>query len=419
VTSRRYALYVLGLLAVVNVLIYFDRNVFAVLIQAIKGDLGVSDAEIGVLSGAALGLVYSISSVPIARLADKGVRVTVLGASVAVWSVMATVSGFAVGFRTMFVARFGVGIGEAGGLPATHALLAEYFRLDRRGMALSVIYAAQSIGIPLGLLCGGLINDAFGWRAAFWMAGVPGVLTAGLIRLTVREPRASPMQAATNEAPGLRYSIASFRKRRSYVLLCLGAALVFIAAYGQQTWTPAFFMRAFHVSSTRAGLVYAFANGPAAIAGTLLSGSILDRLMVRDTRWALRLIIFSFASAFPFAFGTYLARDFAAAAYLVVAAGFLGAIATAPMYALVQALAGSGLRASAAAVFITTTNVSGLLVGPTFTGVISDRLTRTYGDYLGLRDALLCTVIPAALGIALLAGATRTVRADIDAASRE
>jgi predicted MFS family arabinose efflux permease len=419
--SHAYAFYALTLFASVNILNYFDRNVFAILIQPIKDELKLTDGQLGLLLGVALGLIYSLGSVPIARLADRGRRVTVLSLAVGIWALMTALSGFARNFFTMFLARFGVGIGEAGGLPAMHALIADYFPLEKRGTALSIIYVAQSIGVPLGLFFGGVINDALGWRAAFWIVGTPGVLIALLIRFTVAERRLADQAAcaARVSGPTFRQAIGALWRRRAYPLFCIGSAFIFVAAYAQQNWTPTFLIRSFQVSTSDAGFAYAIANGPVAIAGTLLSGLVLDRLMLRDTRWPLRLVLLSFCTAFPFALGTYLMPNYRSAVLATILAGFLGAIATAPMYALVQALAGSQLRATAAAIFITTTNVAGLTLGPTATGFLSDLLKSRVGDADALRYSLLATAVPAILGILLLFVARRTVRVDIAKAVQE
>src|SRR5690606_22118481 len=217
VASRAYRAYVLALLIAVGVLGWIDRNVFAILLQSIKAELALADTELGLLGGAAFGIFYATVGLPIARLADRTNRRTLLAVSLTLWSVMTALCGAAAGFATLFLARVGVGIGEAGGTPSSHSLLADYFPPERRGFAFAVLSLYIPLGFALGYLGGGWLNEAFGWRAAFAIVGLPGVLVAFVVRLTLREPRrgAAEQAADTGAPPPLRASLRHFWRVRA------------------------------------------------------------------------------------------------------------------------------------------------------------------------------------------------------------
>ncbi len=180
--------YALGLLFIVYVFNFIDRSILAILNQPIKDDLGVSDTEMGLLGGIAFAIFYTLLGIPIARLADRGVRRNVLAVCLALWSAMTAVCGFAVSFVQLLLARIGVAVGEAGGSPPAHSMIADLFPPRTRATALSIYALGIPVGVMIGNLAGGWINQAFDWRTAFMMVGLPGVALALLVRLTLREP---------------------------------------------------------------------------------------------------------------------------------------------------------------------------------------------------------------------------------------
>ena len=186
--SRHYVRYVLGLLFVVNVFNFIDRQILAILLEPIKEDLGVSDSAMGFLTGVAFALFYTAAGIPIARRADRGSRRTVIAVGLAIWSAMTAASGLARTFAQLAAARLGVGIGEAACTPPAHSLLADYFPRERRSTALAIYGMGVHVGILFGFVIGGWVNEAFGWRAALYVVGLPGLLLAVLVALTVREP---------------------------------------------------------------------------------------------------------------------------------------------------------------------------------------------------------------------------------------
>jgi predicted MFS family arabinose efflux permease len=416
--AKKYTWYALWLLFCVNLLNYFDRNLITILIEPIRKELSLSDAQSGMLMGLAFAVIYSVLGVPVARIADRGRRVTVLSVSLALWSAMTTLCGFANSFFTLFLARLGVGIGEAGGLPSTHALVAEYFPPEKRGTAMSIVAVGGSVGLLLGLILGGLLHGTFGWRAAFMIAGAPGLIVAVVLALTLREPSARA-QASTLASQNTRDALRELWGRKAYVLLTFGLGIATIGAYGHQTWIPTFLIRSFGLTTAQTGVLYGLASAPAALLGVLAGGILSDRLSKKDARWPLWITAMSFAGMVPIALAFFFApgtQSLTAQPLLVLALAIpiamLGVIWTAPCFALIQNLAGTRLRATAAAAFMLVTNLVGLSAGPALTGLLSDLLAPRFGAD-ALRYALAIMTLPYLVGVALFLMATRTVKADL------
>lgn len=411
-----YARYVLTVLGLIAILDYYDRNLISILVEPIKRGLHLDDAQIGLLSGIAFALAYGICGIPIARWADRYGKVRVLTASVVVWSVMTVVTARAINFTTMALARAGVALGEAGALPATHSLVAEYFPPERRGKALSIIGVCGGIGLTLALAGGGLLSDWLGWRAAFLLSGAPGLLVAVLLWLTVREPERSAPVAGKQSAMAsvdMRSSLRILTGRRSYVHLCIGLGFAAIGAYAQLAWTPAFLMRTYHLSAGQLGSYYSAAVGPATLISIFLGGVLNDWLLRRrHDAGPLWILAATFGLSVPLSLLFYLLHNFRVVMALTLFTTVLGGLWVAPSYALVQSLAGPRLRAFAAAVFMLIVNVIGLSAGPYLGGLLSDWLAPSFGTRsLGL--ALCLLNITSVIGVVHFLIAARTVAADV------
>jgi len=415
-TRGWYPGYVLTVLGLVSILNYYDRNLITILVEPMKRDLHLSDSDIGLLTGIGFALMYSILGIPMARLADRHGRARVLAAALAVWSLMTVLSGRAIDFTTMLLARAGVGIGEAGGLPATHALVADYFSPASRGRALSVIGICGGLGISLALAGGGLINDWRGWRIAFYLGGLPGLLLSGLVLFTVRERESmNPLVTARQPAIKLQTVFVTLWRRRSYVHLCIGLGIAAIGAYGQFAWTPAFLMRSYHLSAGLAGSYYSAAVGPATMIAVFIGGALNDWLVKRDRRWPFWLLAFCFAVNVPASLILFLVHNFALAMTMTLLTTVVGSLWVAPSYAIVQNLAGPQMRAIAAAIYMMIVNIVGLGLGPYVTGLLSDALTPKWGDS-ALAVSLCWVTMTCAVGVVSFLFATRTVAADMDEA---
>jgi predicted MFS family arabinose efflux permease len=419
--ERRYSGYVLTVLGLVSVLNYYDRNLISILVEPMKRDLQLSDGDIGLLTGIGFALMYSVLGIPMARLADRLGRAKLLSSVLAIWSVMTLLSGRAVSFTSMLLARVGVGIGEAGGLPASHALVADYFPREYRGRALSVIGICAVVGISLAFAGGGWLNDRWGWRVAFYCGGAPGLLLALTVYLTVREsPTMSTAMKNENasEEIALRTVLSALWRRRSYVHLCVGLGIAAIGSYGQFAWTPAFLMRSYHLSTSQLGASYTLATGPGMIIPTFLGGALSDWLQRRDRRWPFWILAFCFGVNVPVNLILFLVHDFPLAMAMSLLGSVIGGLWVAPSYALVQNLSGPGMRAVAAAIFMMIVTIVGLGLGPSITGVLSERLAPSFGAS-ALAWSLCAVTLTCAVGVVFFLRAARTVDADTEEASRD
>jgi MFS family permease len=414
-----YAYYVLGVLCLISVLNYYDRNVISIILQPMKRALHLTDTEAGLLSGLAFAVVYSLLGVPIARFADRGHRVPVLSTALALWSVMTAACGFAGNVVSMFVARMGVGVGEAGGLPTTHALVAEYFQPERRSSALSVIAIASSFGAVLGLAVGGVVADRYGWRAAFWVGGPPGLALALLAWLTIKEPsrRGGPEVVVTGATVPLGQAIAMLMRRRAFIYVVLGMMIASIAAYAQQAWSPTFFIRSFGMTPGRIGPLFSVLTGVPSIVGMLFGGVIVDRWTKRDRRAPVWIVLLTFGVSIPLSLIVFLTPNLNVALGVSAFGALIGSVYIGPNYALIQGLAGPKIRATAAAIYMMIINILGLSLGPAVAGMISDALTKVAGEE-SLRWSLIVTLVFYLVSLPLFALAARTVRADLDDAER-
>lgn len=409
--SKARAGYILFILCLISALNYYDRFLIGILVEDLKRDLALSDAQIGLLSGLAFALVYSAASIPVASYADRGFRVRVLGSAAGIWSLMTGLCGMVTGFWTMLFARFGVGIGESGGAPTTHAIVAETFSDKWRATALAAIGVAGAIGTSAAFAGGGYIAQHYGWRWAFFAAAISGILIAIIFALTVREPRRFPTSAANPALPA-RAALGQLLRRPAYVWICAGVSIFSIGGFGSSAWTPAYLMRYFGRDAATVGLDYSAIIGPAAIIAVFAGGFLADWLGRKDVRAPYWFLAISMFASIPLSVIQLTTESYETALAMVWPSALMGSLWISPTYAIVQALSGSKLRAMGAAFFMLCVNLVGQSLGPLLVGAMSDYFSAAYGN-VGLRYALLIgTTSFIAGGIAFLMAA-RTARADM------
>lgn len=383
--------YALGVLIVVALFNYIDRQSLAILQIPIKRDLGLSDTELGALTGLSFALLYSTLALPIARLADRASRKLIIGASLAVWSLMTGASGLATGFALLVVCRMGVALGEAGLVPATHALIADYFPRERRATAIAIWTLSIPVGTMLGFSASGWLNDVIGWRETFFVLGSVGLSLAPVVLLTIREPRrgAADGIAAPEPAPAFREAVRTLWRLRAFRHAAWASALLSYASYAMLNWNAPFLSRAFGLSMGWVAGYMALTGGIGGAIGTYLAGALADRLGRRDPRWYMRVPALAAAATAPLMLMQYLTRD----VRISLAAGVLTVILVntyfPPLIATAQSLVGANLRAFTSSVLVLVVNIVGLGLGPLVTGAISDRLAADYGlTQDGLRWAI-------------------------------
>jgi predicted MFS family arabinose efflux permease len=415
--SPAYARWVLGLLFVVYVFNFVDRQILSILLEPIQRDLGVSDTAMGFLTGWAFAVFYTFAGIPIARFADRGVRRSVIAAGAALWSAMTAVSGLAQSFLQLALARVGVGVGEAACSPPAHSLISDYFPPERRATALAIYASGIHFGTAFGYLAGGWINEAFGWRAAFFVVGLPGIAAALLVRLTVREPvrGASEGGAASEELPEASQVFRFLWSLRSFRQLSFASALTAFAGYGVAIWTPPFLMRVHGMGTAEIGLWLGLIAGLAGASGAYLGGLLVDRLRARDPRYGVWIPALAAILGLPFVLLLLFWPDPRQALLLSIPSTLLGAMWLGPVFALTQALVGIRMRALASAILLFVVNLIGLGLGPQVVGLLNDLLRPRFGAGAvrwSLAAVVLVTSLWAALHFAL---AARTLRADLEA----
>jgi len=424
-SSGAYAVYVLLLLVVANTLSYADRHLFSILIPAIKAEFGLGDALLGFIGGPAFIISYVLLTIPLARLADRWSRRGVLAISAALWSMATAACGLAGNVALLGASRVLVGVGEAGGLPPSQAMVSELFSARVRSTALGVLASATYFGLVLGLTGGAAIASIWGWRAAFFTLALPGIPLALLIWLTGparaaasdRDPvpsatRGETMWATTRAC----WSIPSLR------LLALGMGVFNIFGYAGAIWMPAYFMRSHGMTVVEAGTWLGIGAAFGGVAGSLASGAIVDALRPRDERWQLRVPALAFLCAFPLSIlmllipaGTVVAvagTDVPVVALISTVTSFLASVWAGPSFGAATRLVRPDQRAQAAALLVVVINIMGSACGPLIAGAVSDALAGRFGQE-ALRYSLLALSFLIAVGGLLFWAASNRYVADL------
>jgi MFS family permease len=419
--SDGYRRYALGLLLVVYVFNFIDRQILSILAEAIRVDLGLSDTQLGFLGGFAFAVFYTFAGIPIARFADRSVRRSIIAAGLFIWSGMTAVTGFANNFAQLALARVGVGLGEAACSPPAHSLISDYFPPERRGTAFSIYALGIPIGSAIGILAGGWIKEFFDWRTAFFAVGLPGVALAFVVRVTLREPPrgrfdAAPSAESARQSGSVLYVLRFLWRRKSFRHMSLAAALHAFYGYGAAFFLPVFMIRVHQFGegelATYLAAVVLLGSG----AGTFLGGWLGDRLAPGDRRWYMWLPGIATLLGIPFAACVYLWPDGYTAMMFAIPASLLGAMYLGPTFAMAQGLARADMRALVSALLLFVINLIGLGLGPWAVGLLSDLLKPDYGVE-SVRYALLwVVVIGAAWSTLHYALAARSLRQDLDSA---
>jgi MFS family permease len=377
-TSLRLTLWVLLIVYTLN---FLDRQILNILAEPIKGELGLTDTQLGLLAGPAFAVFYAVLGIPIARYADRGStnRVTLISASLVIWSGMTVLCGFAQNFWQMALARIGVGVGEAGCTPSAHSLISDAVAPEKRASAIAFYGMGVPIGTLLGLVIGGVVNDVWGWRAALMLVGAPGVLLAFLLPILLRDPRRFGLlknEAAPAGPPPIpvRAAVAELFTSRAYLLLLIAASFAAFLSYGKGLWTLSLFIRSHGMTTTEVGLIGSVTLGVAGIFGTWLGGWAADRFGHTNRRHILTLPAVGMAVAAPIQFLGYGAPIWWVAGLLILVPTILNAAYYGPAYACVQGLVRKELRAVAASVMLFGQNLIGLGLGPFIFGALSDGL---------------------------------------------
>ncbi|CAD5251176.1 MULTISPECIES: MFS transporter [unclassified Imperialibacter] len=392
--------FVLAVLTAVYTFSFIDRQILVILAEPIKADLNLSDTQLGLLTGLAFAALYITLGLPIARLADKGNRKNVVAVSLTVWSFMTAISGSATSFIHLFLARIGVGVGEAGGSPPSHSMISDIFPPKKRATALSIYSSGIYIGMFLGFAIGGVLAKSFGWRVVFYSIGIPGILLAVFLYFFIKEPIKGQFDTAgaKNEASTLPEVLKVLFSSKAFILTSLGTGFLVFGQYGMGNFMPSFLQRVHGMDIRAAGYVLGITYGLAGGIGSLAGGYLSDRMGAKDKRWYIWVpMTCLLISILPFSLTV-----FSDNVQLVVVMFFLnvalGSTFLGPAIAVTHSLVDARMRAFASSVLFLIMNFIGLGLGPLVVGYLSDVLTPAFGD-LSLRWAFCAIFISASIAV--------------------
>lgn len=380
-TGISYRNYVLVLLTLVYVFNFIDRQVLVILQESIKKELHLSDTQLGLLSGFTFAVFYVTLGIPIARMADKTNRRNTVAISLGIWSIMTATCGMARNFIQLLVARTGVGVGEAGGSPAAHAMISDYFPPKKRSTALSIYSAGIYLGVLIGFLTGGYLNQHMGWRTAFFVVGLPGLLLSALFYSTVREPKrgATDSGIMLDEKPTMRQVLGRLYSTKTFVFLACASALNVFCIYGLINWAPSFLQRLHGLKAAETGaslgLIYGIGGGIGSFAGGLFT----DHFGKMDKRWYLKVPAYAIIACVPCTAGAIFLHNTSLSLACLALVACLQSVYLGPALAVAHSLVPASMRAMTSAVFFLVINLVGLGFGPLMVGFISDKLRPELG----------------------------------------
>ena len=375
----------------------------------------MSDTAIGFLTGTALAIFYTGMGIPLGMIADRVDRRKLIAVSIGIWSVMTAACGLATTFGQLLVARFGVGIGESGGTPASQSMIADIFPFSRRVLATSIFTLGAAAGSMLGSIAGGNIADAFGWRMAFFALGIPGAILALLVRFTGYEPIRDVLSSGEAErVPSLRETLGFIRTQRSLLHVIAGATVVTYWGWGLLWWTPAFLTRSHHLTTGEAGTLVGTVTGIAGAMGIIVGGALIHRFSRADARWQVWVVAIATFLGTAASMAAYAASSLTLARlmlWLFVPVAYLN---LAPILSLTQSLVPPRMRGLSCAIMLFGANVANLALAPQIIGILSDLFSAHFkAGAESLRWALLLTTITGFWATFHFWAAGRHIRSDL------
>jgi predicted MFS family arabinose efflux permease len=377
--SRAWVLFILVLVYTFN---FLDRQIVGILAVPIKADLGLSDTQLGLMGGLAFALFYTALGIPVALLADRFSRTWIMTAALTIWSAMTAASGLATNFWQLFLARVGVGVGEAGGVAPAYSLIADFFPPAQRARALGAYSFGIPIGSAIGIVFGGVIASMVDWRMAFFLVGGAGLILAPVFRLTIREPTRGQFDRSGRDhaAAGLKDILNMLSRKPGFWLLAVGASCASMMGYGVFFWLPSFFVRSFHLSLLHASLFYGAVLLLGGLAGIWAGGWLGDRFGHRDHSQFARIPAWAFIATVPFYALGILSPNLGLSFAVLLVPTALGLIWLGPVIATIQHLVQPDMRATASAIFLFINNLIGIGLGTYAIGALSDLLQLQFGD---------------------------------------
>jgi len=417
--SNSYKAYVLLILTGVYTFNFIDRQILVILQESIKAELGLSDTQLGLMTGLTFALFYVTLGIPIARLADRSNRRNIVAFSLAIWSAMTALSGLAGNYIQLLLARIGVGIGEAGGSPPSHSIISDYFPPERRATALSIYSVGIYIGILVGYSLGGWLDQNYGWRIALMALGIPGIIYALVLLFTVKEPPkglSDPDHLKQKEDASFGEVLGYLFSKKTFLFLAFGCGLHTFANYGVGNFFAPFLARVHGMEVAQIGTALGLTSGIGGMIGTFGGGYLADRLGKIDVRWYLWVSVVAEAINFLPSYVIFFFDDTTTVLGFYFLTSLISAIYLGPCIAVTHNLVSAKMRALSSAILFLILNLIGLGLGPLAIGAISDWLAPTYGVE-SLRYAFAFTFITGTIAMILFWLAAKNYPKDLGRAT--
>ena len=413
--GNRYLNYVLFMLTLVYIFNFVDRQLLVILQESIKKELKLSDTQLGLLSGFTFAIFYVTLGIPIARFADKHNRRNIVAGSLGLWSIMTAFSGLAGNFIQLLLARIGVGVGEAGGSPPAHAMISDYFPPEKRSTALSIYSTGIYFGILAGFLMGGYLNQHLGWRTAFFVLGLPGIIFSLFFYTTVKEPRRGATDVdkiQAKETRSLPQVLKLLYSKKAFVYLALASGLHTFSIYGLNNWAPSLLARLHGMKTSEIGFSLGLIFGIGGALGTFVGGFLTDYFGKADKRNYLKIPAYAILISIPFACGAIFFKDNVYSLICLSGCSFLYSMYLGPSIAVAHSLVPASLRAISSAILFFVLNLVGLGFGPLMVGMISDMLAPSLCTE-SLRWALSIVMVASVASILLFMVSARKLTVDL------
>ncbi|WP_420414259.1 spinster family MFS transporter [Roseibium sp.] len=377
-TERRWTLAVLTAVFAVNNL---DRHVLSIVLDPIGQEFALSDTQLGLLSGLMFALVYVLFGFPIAKLSAKGNRRNIISTCVALWSSLTIAMAGAQNFVQLAVARLGVGIGEAGAVTPAHSMISDLYPKHKRTSAMATFVTGANIGILLAFLIGGIAGQLLGWRWAFVIAGLPGLVLAVLLKFTVTEPVREKNAVSSEKSRSLFLSsLKTIYGHRGMLHAMLGISIVGVVTFGALAWNPTLIIRSHGLTQAQTGIFLALVIGIGGGFGTWFSGKLADWLGEKNAKWRVGIVVAAILISKPFVFVFLLADNTATALAAFAVAAFMGGVFWAPTFAYLHSNLSSVMRPMGTAIYLFCFNLVGVGLGPTIIGILSDTVFSEAGN---------------------------------------
>jgi predicted MFS family arabinose efflux permease len=411
----RTVLIVLTLIATVQ---FFDRALMVVILEPLKQEFSLTDAQLGFLSGFSYAAAFALAGIPFGWMADRGNRRNLLAALLAIWSALVAFAGSANSFMALVLTRVGIGAADAGGQPCSVSIISDLYPTQRRASAVAIFFVGVPLGMASGFIVGAIVAGQLGWRTAFYVAAAPGVLLTILLLLLVKEPKrgaSDGLQESKDNAPPLSETFAFMRSQKSLVYLMAASVLVTASSSAMMSWIGSLLVRVHGLSLENVGLLTGLCMGGFGAIGTLVFGWVADRQGAKDMRnqprmMAIAAAVIAISGTAVSLLPTVLGAAISLALFASMVAGLNG-----PTYALTQSLVRVRMRGTSMSTLVVLLNLIGVGVGPALAGILSDQFAAAFGAE-SVRWAMVCVLMMNIPAVVLFVRCAHTIQDDLQRA---